>query len=376
MRLKIAVIRREYMTKLDGVNRFVFTLADGLSELGHEVHVVSYSFEETTSSGLDAHVKNFFAVERDITIHTLTNKPEAEIWPLIALAWWNKGSGLLDKLDVDATIVNGIVPLRTKATRIVVNHGIPDVKVVGWKGFKKEVYFRIGKFLYRRYADLPVCVSYKLQKEFENSMGMRSIVVPLPIKLHLFENKVLSERNDFVVHVGTRLRKNVELSIKALRCLIKNWNVVAKLIVIGSWNDYVERLKSKYKDMIPRQLDFMFDVDIFEVRNLMAQSRALILPSTYETFSYAVLEAMASGLPVVVSEAVPAEIVQNAYNGFRVKGFEPKRYAEKLANLILDDILWKDISKNSLETAREYSHNKIAKEYERIIKRLIESVVK
>lgn len=64
------------------------------------------------------------------------------------------------------------------------------------------------------------------------------------------------------------------------------------------------------------------------------------------------------------------------YNGFRVKGFEPERYAEKLANLFLDDILWKNISKNCLETARKYSHNKIAKKYEQIIKRQIESVVK
>jgi hypothetical protein len=156
MKLKIAVIRREYMTKLDGVNRFVFTIADALSELGHQVHVISYSFEGVTSAELDAHVRNVFAIERDISIHTLMNKPEVETWPSIALAWWNKGSRLLEKLGIDAVIVNGIVPLRTRAARIVVNHGIREAKDVGWKGFKKRVYFRIGRFLYRHYADVPI----------------------------------------------------------------------------------------------------------------------------------------------------------------------------------------------------------------------------
>lgn len=82
MKLKIAVTRREYITTLDGVNRFVFTLADGLSELGHEVHVISYSFKETAPSGLDTYVKNYFAVEGDVTIHTLANKRKANVWPL------------------------------------------------------------------------------------------------------------------------------------------------------------------------------------------------------------------------------------------------------------------------------------------------------
>jgi len=35
--MKIALIRREYITHLDGVNRFIALLAEGLKRLGHEV---------------------------------------------------------------------------------------------------------------------------------------------------------------------------------------------------------------------------------------------------------------------------------------------------------------------------------------------------
>jgi hypothetical protein len=35
--VKIAITRREYITHLDGVNRFIALLAEGLRRLGHEV---------------------------------------------------------------------------------------------------------------------------------------------------------------------------------------------------------------------------------------------------------------------------------------------------------------------------------------------------
>ena len=44
---------------------------------------------------------------------------------------------------------------------------------------------------------------------------------------------------------------------------------------------------------------------------LLCRAKALILPSSYESFSYVTIEAMACGTPVVVSSAVPEEIVTN-----------------------------------------------------------------
>jgi len=98
----------------------------------------------------------------------------------------------------------------------------------------------------------------------------------------------------------------------------------------------------------------------------------LILPSKYEAFSYVVLEAFGSGLPVVVSDAVPYEVVLDGYNGFRVHNFEPNEYATRLASLLTDDGVWREISRNALKTANDYSHIKIAKDYENIIARLAE----
>ncbi len=53
------------------------------------------------------------------------------------------------------------------------------------------------------------------------------------------------------------------------------------------------------------------------VKEKLREARAMILPSLFENYPYAVLEAMASGCPVIVSESGGhAEIVENGISGF------------------------------------------------------------
>jgi D-inositol-3-phosphate glycosyltransferase len=46
-----------------------------------------------------------------------------------------------------------------------------------------------------------------------------------------------------------------------------------------------------------------------------------------------VIEAMAAGLPVIVSDVVPAGIVTDGRNGAVIAGHDPSRYAEALRRL-------------------------------------------
>jgi len=64
-----------------------------------------------------------------------------------------------------------------------------------------------------------------------------------------------------------------------------------------------------------------------ELLELLCKSKALILPSSYEALPYTCLEAMACGTPVVVSSAIPEEVVIDGFNGIRVNSFNPVDYA-------------------------------------------------
>jgi len=42
--MRIALIRREYITHLDGVNRFIALLAEGLAKLGHDPLIMTWCY--------------------------------------------------------------------------------------------------------------------------------------------------------------------------------------------------------------------------------------------------------------------------------------------------------------------------------------------
>ncbi len=58
-----------------------------------------------------------------------------------------------------------------------------------------------------------------------------------------------------------------------------------------------------------------------------------IFPTRYESFGLVVIEAMAAGLPVIVSNVIGAGIVTDGRNGVVVVGFDPSHYAEALRRL-------------------------------------------
>jgi glycosyltransferase involved in cell wall biosynthesis len=58
-----------------------------------------------------------------------------------------------------------------------------------------------------------------------------------------------------------------------------------------------------------------------------------IFPTRYESFGLVVVEAMAAGLPVIVSDALPTGIVADGRNGVVIAGHDPSHYAAALRRL-------------------------------------------
>jgi glycosyltransferase involved in cell wall biosynthesis len=285
-----------------------------------------------------------------IPIYTLQTGPcQGDPWLKIAWDWWWKGSKLLRKEGVDVAIVNGVVPLRF-SPKIIVNHGVFTAgKLYRW----------VAKLLYRRY-DAVACVSNKLRSEVKGNLGVDCRVVPLPMKLELYKPASLGERENVIVHIGTRHVKNPQISIETIKILRKRGYDV-KLVIIGA------------SIGIPRDeaVEFRSGLTESEKLELLCRAKALILPSSYETFSYVTLEAMACGTPVVVSSAVPEEVVINGYNGIRVNSYNPIDYANALERLLEDEKLWLRLSQNEQEFVRQFDYVNIASRYLELIRRFM-----
>jgi len=80
---------------------------------------------------------------------------------------------------------------------------------------------------------------------------------------------------------------------------------------------------------------------------------------------------MACGTPVVVSNAVPEEVVMDGFNGIRVNSFDPWDYANALERLLLDEELWLRLSRNGLEFVKQFDYIEVAKKYVSIIREVL-----
>ena len=207
----------------------------------------------------------------------------------------------------------------------------------------------ITKKLYGLY-DCVVCVSSKVASEMRE-VGIRcDRIIPIPIILERYAPS--SRREPIILHVGASARKRSEVSVMAVK-MLRDMGYDVKLVVVGHYragaNESWVIVKERCSDS--------------ELRELYAKATALILPSEWEGFPYVVLEAQASGTPVVVGPGVPSEALVDGRSGFKVECFDPREYAEKIRLLLDNRSLWDYMSREARRYAENFDHVKIAEAY-------------
>lgn len=80
-----------------------------------------------------------------------------------------------------------------------------------------------------------------------------------------------------------------------------------------------------------------------------------INPALTEPFGLTLLEASASGLPIVATEnGGPVDIIKNLKNGILVDPLDKQQITEALEKLLLNKTLWLEYSKNGIEKVKKY----------------------
>lgn len=200
----------------------------------------------------------------------------------------------------------------------------------------KEAYFHLVDRTNVREANALHFTSDAEREEAEwrtGSQGERGFVIPPPWipSLNTF---AIERRDDEVLFLG-RLHP-----IKAIESLIAAWPLVlnrrpsARLTLAGGGEpSYVNVIYERVKGSgLAQSVELVGMITGSVKERLLRKSTILVLPSYHENFGYVVLEAVASGMPVVVSaEVQSAPFIIN--NGF---GTIADRSAEGLATALCD----------------------------------------
>ena len=176
--------------------------------------------------------------------------------------------------------------------------------------------------------------------------------------------------------------KGVHILLEAIRILkdkhgLKDVKVVIVGPLSGSFGDDTltdyARVLREYT--IKNNIDTVFtgSLDVEELRYLYSCSHVLVLPSYFEAFGIVLIEAMASGLPVIGSKAGGiVDIVENGVNGYLFEKGSAIELAEKLYLVLSDEVLRKRLSINARSLAEaKYSWNRVAFEMFKIYRAAI-----
>lgn len=227
-----------------------------------------------------------------------------------------------------------------------------------------------GKFfdrqLYKPYRQV-VCISDGLKSSMIDwlpEIESKLTTIPNGVNIDEFDTTPQLDQNSecpVIISVGRLQRmKNYQAAIKAC-AFLKDLNFEYHILGDGVEKHALRKLIAE-KRLANKVKLLGFQPNVAE--NL-SRSNIFLMPSYWEGFGLALVEAMACGLPVVVSD-VPGvrEIVgQGQKSGFLVDPRDPVCIAEKLRYLILSPKLRAEMGAYNQLYARRYSIERTAQGY-------------
>lgn len=212
-------------------------------------------------------------------------------------------------------------------------------------------------------ADMVFCGSSFARRllEAEGVPGERIETVPLAVSGNVY-GKTNPRKNDGplrVLFVGDDgLRKGIGYLARAIEMLNSRHFETRVVGNLGITQSGISELS--------RKLELLGPVPRTEVGPLYQWADVLVLPSVSDTFGIVILEAMASGLPVITTPNTGGpDVIREGVDGFIVPIRDPGSIAERLELLASDAEILSTMSRSSEQRARDYS---LAKYSERLVR--------
>ncbi len=222
-------------------------------------------------------------------------------------------------------------------------------KIITISGYSKELISKIMKISKSMVEVIPLGINDSFRVITDKKM-----IVPVMQKYGI--------TGSYLLNVGGESPwKNVSTLIKAYSELVKNYKIKEKLIITGIRNEVIlKEHADKISELgIKDKIIIIGYVPQEDLVGLYNGASVFVYPSLHEGFGLPPLEAMACGVPVVVSDktSIP-EVVGDA--AILVDASEPKNIAKAINDVLGNESLRKDLIAAGLERCKEFDWRKTA----------------
>lgn len=223
-----------------------------------------------------------------------------------------------------------------------------------------KIVLKFSWMLGLKLADIVVGCSKWMAKYLERRYGIKAVGIHNPIDYERF-SKINKHGSSIVCIARFEKVKGLEILLKAIAKVVKDFPET-KMILVGGGSEEKSLRELAEKLSISKNVEFQpFRPDVEKV---LEDAAIFVLPSIYEPFGMAAAEALASGIPIVVSRTGGLrEIVEENVNGFSFTIVDWRELSEKLLLLMQNPELRREISRKTRNSAKKFSPENIASKY-------------
>ncbi len=369
--MKIALTVDSFVEDHGGVSTAVGDLARNLRQCGHQIKVFTSADSSHGHSTLDIVGLRAFQYER----FPGGRAPVAPFALIQALADFNPDvihNHSMSTMGVQALAASRLLKIPILSTCHVLLAGFLQYAPIPLEGipFSRDIAWLYTAFYFNRFSQVTT-PSVSMKRELlAHGVYMPVVVISNGIDTEFFTRKSCSQVNTSqisLLHVG-RLgyEKRVDVLIRAFALLIPDYPNI-KLQVVGDGPD-INTLKRLAADLgIAGRVNFTGFIPRYRLPEIYHQADIFITASTVETQGLVVLEAMASGLPIVgVNAMALPDLIKQGVNGYLVDPDDALALAHAIAILVRSEALRNTFGYQSRHLAQEHSFPNVIPTYEKL----------
>lgn len=341
-----------------GVERHVEDLATRLSREGHDVIAycrASYASDRMIpSSYLGVRLIRVPAIQTK-HLETVTQTLCASIHALFMRA------DIIHYHGIGPSLFAWIPRILAPRTRILATFHCQDYFHQKWGAFARFI-FRIGEIVACTMTHSTIAVSKTIQEYIKKTYGRNAVYLPNAVSL---KEKVsmdgvraygLEQRNYLLIVSRMVRHKNIHFAIKGYRLLARAHVRLPKLVIVGS-SCHTDEYVKEVKEIVGNNQDILFlgEQDASSLAELYSNARLFIHASSSEGLSYALLEAMSYGCPVLVSDIAENREVLHAV-GTTFKNNNLKDFMVRLNSVLATNLDSESARKEYTDTIRAHYH--------------------
>ncbi len=368
--MKIAMIISTPFPPEEGIGYYTYNLSKNFIKKGHEVTVITRGSLRTKTE--------FFDGIRIIKV------PFIPLYPLHVHIHGFFINNILNSMEKEFDVIHIHTPLapviNTSLPVVTTIHGsmienarvmkIVDLKSMGTKILTKFVsYPLILKLI--ECSNTITTVSNSVKSELKKYYSLEDVL----ITENGVDNKKFvpsDDKKNYVLYVG-RLSygKGLFDLLEIAEQICQKYDI--KFYLVGK-GELEKKIKKKImKNGLKKKIRLLGNLTHDELVNVYQNASLFLFLSYYEGFPTVVLEAMSSGLPVLISDIESHKtFIENGKNGILIKKGSSNDAIEKIDILLNNADLRASLGKNARKTVEErFTWDKISQNFEEIYRNAI-----